>query len=73
MVDSREAIVWIKTGRNDMVRYRRPNGWDVTNFGTEPYPLDQVDPRHRRRARGIRPGESTVWTFRSEHQGPTCT
>ncbi|MFP3467641.1 alpha-amylase, partial [Leifsonia sp. SIMBA_070] len=35
-----EGLEWIETGRDDVLRFRRPNGWEiVTNFGTDPFPL----------------------------------
>ncbi|MFC5929223.1 alpha-amylase [Cryobacterium melibiosiphilum] len=38
-----EHLEWIPSGRADVLRFRRPNGWQVvTNFGTEPYPIDAV-------------------------------
>ncbi|MET2010646.1 glycoside hydrolase family 13 protein [Microbacterium chocolatum] len=60
-----EELTWIDTGRDDVLRVRRPGGWEiVTVFGTEPYDLGDagrivlasVDPDGRRAA-----GESTVW------------
>ncbi|WP_345751860.1 glycoside hydrolase family 13 protein [Microbacterium rhizophilus] len=39
-LQSGEQLDWIETGRDDVLRFRRPNGWQVvTNFGTEPYEL----------------------------------
>lgn len=59
-----ETLEWIETGRDDVVHFRRPNGWEVvTNFGVAPYPLpagevllatESIDG-------GAVPGESTVW------------
>jgi len=35
-----EALEWIETGRTDVLRFARPNGWQVvTNFGTTPFVL----------------------------------
>lgn len=35
-----ESLEWIDTGRDDVLRFRRPGGWQVvSNFGTEPFPL----------------------------------
>ncbi|MDR7189558.1 alpha-glucosidase [Microbacterium sp. BE35] len=60
-----ESLEWIDTGRDDVLGFRRPNGWTVfTNFGTEPFELPAgsdvslssgpVD--------GSRlPGETTAW------------
>ncbi|MDX2376091.1 glycoside hydrolase family 13 protein [Microbacterium sp. LRZ72] len=40
-LQSGEALEWVKTEREDVLRYRRPNGWQVvTNFGDEPYGLE---------------------------------
>lgn len=60
-----ESLEWIETGRDDVLEYRRPNGWTVvTNFGVEPFAL----PGDRRSslasgplAGGALPGETTVW------------
>jgi alpha-glucosidase len=59
-----ESLEWIETGRVDVLRFARPNGWQVvTNFGAEPFDLGAdasavvlgpVDG-------GALPGESTVW------------
>mgnify|MGYP001187648531 FL=1 len=36
-----ERLEWIDTGRDDVLRFARPNGWQViTNFGDQPYPLE---------------------------------
>jgi alpha-glucosidase len=36
-----EQLEWLPTGRSDVLRFARPNGWQVvTNFGVEPYALD---------------------------------
>ncbi|WP_396641165.1 glycoside hydrolase family 13 protein [Microbacterium sp.] len=36
-----ESLDWFETGRADVLRFGRPNGWQiVTNFGDEPYALD---------------------------------
>lgn len=59
-----EHLEWIATGRDDVLRYRRPNGWEVvTNFGTEPYALDRGDVVVSSRALegDALPGEATVW------------
>ncbi|MFE8887003.1 glycoside hydrolase family 13 protein [Pseudarthrobacter enclensis] len=35
-----EVLEWLDTGRDDVLAFRRPNGWtSVTNFGTEPFIL----------------------------------
>jgi alpha-glucosidase len=62
-----EALEWIPSGRADVLRFRRPNGWEVvTNFGTEPYLLGPVGPvavllTTRPLEAGALPGEATVW------------
>ena len=39
-----ERLDWVDTGRDDVLRFRRPGGWEVvTNFGDEPYALDLGD------------------------------
>nr|WP_218869647.1 glycoside hydrolase family 13 protein [Microbacterium sp. AK009] len=60
-----ESLEWVETGRDDVLHFRRPNGWTViTNFGTEPFPL----PKHVTPVLssepiedGLLPGETTVW------------
>lgn len=61
-----ERLEWIPTGRDDVLRFERPNGWQiVANFGTEPFEIGAdvegialssgtVDGRSV-------PGETTVW------------
>lgn len=59
-----ETLEWIETGRDDVLRFRRPNGWEVvTNFGTEPYPLGsgKVVLASDGEASAVVPAESTVW------------
>ncbi len=57
-------LEWVETGRDDVLSFRRPNGWTViTNFGAEPYETDtsaavlssavSVD--------GLVPGDTTIW------------
>ncbi|WP_426187094.1 glycoside hydrolase family 13 protein [Microbacterium sp. TWP3-1-2b2] len=59
-----ESLEWIETGRSDVLRFRRPNGWEVvTNFGVEPFELG-LDSAHDvlgTAVDGAVPGESTVW------------
>ncbi|WP_045730707.1 glycoside hydrolase family 13 protein [Pseudarthrobacter chlorophenolicus] len=39
-LQSAETLEWLETGREDVLAFRRPNGWtSVTNFGTEPFAL----------------------------------
>lgn len=60
-----ESLEWIDTGREDVLAFRRPNGWTViANFGTEPFELPggpqlslSSEPVEGRRL----PGETTVW------------
>lgn len=61
---TREQLEWIETGRNDVLRFRRPNGWQVImNFGEEPFPLDggRVLLASRAQEPGSVAGETTVW------------
>ncbi len=59
-----ERLTWIATGRDDVLRFARPGGWEVvTNFGMQDYPLD---PTARvvvssSEFAGTLAGESTVW------------
>jgi len=64
LLQTEESLEWIETGRADVLRFARPNGWQVvTNFGAEPFDLGAdagavvlgavVD--------GALPGDSTVW------------
>ncbi|WP_150307558.1 glycoside hydrolase family 13 protein [Planctomonas psychrotolerans] len=59
-----EQLEWMDTGRNEVLRFARPNGWQVvTNFGTEPFELDRADVvlASDDAPLGIVPGETTVW------------
>ena len=59
-----EQLEWIDTGRGDVLRFRRPNGWEVvTNFGAELYALDRVDAvlASSPSPVGVVTGETTVW------------
>ncbi|HEX5857117.1 MAG TPA: glycoside hydrolase family 13 protein [Microbacterium sp.] len=59
-----EELDWIDTGRADVLRFARPNGWQVvTNFGSEDYELDRADVllASEEAPLGIVPGETTVW------------
>src|SRR5690606_2099817 len=41
-LQSEERLDWIDTGRADVLRFVRPNGWEiVANFGTEPFDLGE--------------------------------
>jgi alpha-glucosidase len=64
LLQTAERLEWIETGRPDVLRFTRPNGWQVvTNFGTEPYPLDAGVGRLvlGTLQNGSVPGESSVW------------
>lgn len=60
-----EHLEWIETGREDVLWFRRPNGWqNVTNFGTEPFPLSTsgtVVLSSNGTDTSVVPGETTVW------------
>ncbi|MFS0894596.1 glycoside hydrolase family 13 protein [Microbacterium sp. 179-I 3D3 NHS] len=59
-----ESLEWIETGRPDVLRFARPNGWQVVaNFGTEPFELgtDAADVVLGVTVDGAVPAESTVW------------
>lgn len=65
LLQTEERLEWIETGRPDVVRFVRPNGWQVlTNFGTEPFPLEAEHDAVVLGSlqAGSVPGESTVWT-----------
>ncbi|MET0354615.1 MAG: glycoside hydrolase family 13 protein [Plantibacter flavus] len=66
LLQTEERLEWIETGRPDVVRFVRPNGWQVlTNFGTEPFPLEAEHDAVVLGSlqAGSVPGESTVWTM----------
>ncbi|MFT4213730.1 MAG: glycoside hydrolase family 13 protein [Microbacterium sp.] len=59
-----ESLEWVETGRDDVLRFRRPNGWEVvTNFGSEPYDLGdaRVVLASTPATAGSVPAETTVW------------
>ncbi|SEB78183.1 alpha-glucosidase [Paramicrobacterium humi] len=59
-----ESLEWIDTGRDDVLRFARPNGWHVvTNFGVEPYAIDESEVvlASADIAAGAVAGETTVW------------
>lgn len=59
-----EELEWVDTGRDDVLHFVRPNGWQVvTNFGPEPYAIDEgtVLLASSPSPLGIVPGETTVW------------
>ncbi|MFT4295916.1 MAG: alpha-amylase family glycosyl hydrolase [Micropruina sp.] len=62
-----EELEWLETGRDDVLRFRRPNGWEViTNFGTEPFEIGagEVLLTSTESADGVLPGEATAWLVR---------
>ncbi|MGN7199679.1 glycoside hydrolase family 13 protein [Arthrobacter sp. SAFR-044] len=59
-----EALEWLETGRDDVVAFRRPNGWtSVTNFGAEPFklPAGEVLVSSSPLEAGLLPGAATAW------------
>lgn len=66
ILQSGEDLEWIETGRDDVLRFRRPNGWEVvTNFGTEAFDLgaaaeDAVLATAALVGAAL-PGEATAW------------
>ncbi|MDA8437377.1 MAG: glycoside hydrolase family 13 protein [Propionibacterium sp.] len=59
-----ERLTWIETGREDVLRFARPGGWEVvTNFGTQDYPLEPTADVvvSSSEFTGTLAGESTVW------------
>ena len=58
-----EALEWVPTGRDDVLSFRRPNGWRVvSNFGAEPYPLPAGEiVLTSGPLTGTLPGETTIW------------
>jgi alpha-glucosidase len=60
-----EQLEWVETGRDDVLRFRRPNGWEVvTNFGSEPFALPDgadVALSSSGSSGATVPGETTVW------------
>jgi alpha-glucosidase len=64
LLQTGEQLKWIETGREDVLRFTRPNGWQVVaNFGEEPYPLGAPSDAVVLGALldDAVPGESTVW------------
>ena len=65
-LQSGESLEWTDTGRADVLRFTRPNGWQaVANFGTEPFDLGEdaadVILASAPLAGTSLAGESTVW------------
>nr|WP_314845239.1 glycoside hydrolase family 13 protein [uncultured Microbacterium sp.] len=64
-----ESLEWIETGRADVLRFARPNGWQVvTNFGSEPFDLgaEAADVVLGPVVEGALPSDSTVWIAPAE-------
>jgi alpha-glucosidase len=64
-LQTEERLTWLETGRDDVLWFARPNGWQVvTNFGTDPFALPreaEVVLSSGGSAGGSVPGETTVW------------
>lgn len=66
LLQTDETLEWIDTGRADVLRFARPNGWQVvSNFGAEPFDLgadaaDAVLASLPLEGSAL-PGESTAW------------
>ncbi|WP_164234583.1 glycoside hydrolase family 13 protein [Microbacterium hydrocarbonoxydans] len=65
-LQSEEELEWIETGRPDVLRFARPNGWQiVTNFGAEPFDLgadaEGVVLSNLEITGGALPGDATAW------------
>jgi alpha-glucosidase len=60
-----ELLDWVETGRDDVLHFRRPGGWEVvTNFGSAPYELPRPDVALSSgpiAESGLLPGDTTVW------------
>jgi alpha-glucosidase len=59
-----EELEWLETGRDDVLAFRRPNGWTaITNFGTEPFPVPAgtVLVSSSPLEEGLLPGATTAW------------
>jgi alpha-glucosidase len=65
-LQTRETLDWVESGRDDVLRFTRPGGWEViTNFGTDPYEYDgagaEVVIASSPTEPGVVVGETTVW------------
>ncbi|MFZ1381678.1 MAG: glycoside hydrolase family 13 protein [Scrofimicrobium sp.] len=59
-----EELEWLETGSDDVLRYRRPGGWEVvTNFGTDPVEIGEGEVLIASQpiADGVLPAETTAW------------
>jgi alpha-glucosidase len=66
-LQSSELLEWMESGRQDVLWYRRPGGWEVvTNFGDEPFALDLSDSvlQSSSPASVDLPGATTAWLHR---------
>lgn len=66
LLQTGESLEWIETGRADVLRFARPNGWEiVTNFGEESFDLgtDAASVLLSSLALDgqLLPGEATAW------------
>ena len=63
-LQTEERLEWLDGGAAGILRFRRPNGWEVVaNFSLRPHPLDGGTPliSSASTADGSVPAESTVW------------
>ena len=64
-LQSQETLEWVETGEDDVLTFRRPNGWIcVTNFGTAPSPLPEGElllSSSPLGQAGELPAETTAW------------
>ncbi len=66
---AREELEWVDTGREDVLWFRRPGGWEViTNFGSRPFALDDRGAllASAPRGTGVLGGAATLWLRRPE-------
>ena len=66
-----ETLEWVDSGREDVLWYRRPNGWEiVTNFGEEPFRMDFSESvlASSPAGAGELPGGTTAWLRRERVQ-----
>ncbi|MDP3950115.1 glycoside hydrolase family 13 protein [Microbacterium sp.] len=74
LLQTGESLEWIETGRPDVLRFVRPNGWEVvTNFGAEPFELGTDAANVVLSSLALDgqflPGEATAWIAPSELRG----
>jgi len=66
-LQSEELFEWVKTGVDDVLRFRRADGWEVvTNFGDRAFSMDLTDAvlTSSPGGPGELPAASTVWLHR---------